>query len=122
MLELLSENSEGEGWEDPERWAKAFCTTPGHIMRMLDLPEQALNQAEHLRQPAIQTRLVEVHSLLNRVRPWFRSDLACWTWFISEPLPSFGRLPALEVVKQYPEKGIEALHDFITARDMGGFE
>jgi len=122
MLELLNENGDGAGWEDPERWAKTFCTTPDHIVRMLDLPESALTGGDKLRQPSVQTRLLEVHSLLNRVRPWFRSDMATWTWFISEPLASFGRLPPIEVLKQYPDKGVEALHDYITARDMGSFE
>jgi hypothetical protein len=110
------------GFEDPKLWAKAFYTTVEHIARFLDIPAQSLKRTDRVKKPNVQTRLVEVHGILRRVRPWFSSDQAAWAWYIGEPITSFGRLTPSEIVKQYHEEGIEALNDYITAKEMGSFE
>ena len=113
---------ESSGFEDPKLWAGAFYTTVEHIARFIDLPAQSLKRADRLKQARVQTRMIEVHAILRRVRPWFSSDQATWAWFIGEPITSFGRLTPSEVIKQFHEKGVEALNDYITAKEMGGFE
>jgi uncharacterized protein (DUF2384 family) len=110
------------GFEDPKLWAGAFYTTVDHIARFIDIPAQSLKRADRIRQARVQTRMVEVHGILRRIRPWFASDQAAWAWFIGEPLTSFGRLTPSEIVKQFHEEGIEAINDYITAKEMGSFE
>ncbi len=122
MLALLNEDVKEEGREDPRAWANQFSTTIEHIAKYISIPAQSLKRKERLKQPKVQTRMIEVHALLRRVRPWFHSNLAAWAWYIGEPLPSFGNLTPSEIIKQYHEKGIEALNDYITSKEMGGFE
>lgn len=108
--------------EQPKAWSATFNTTVEHIARFTDLPLQSLQRHERLQQARIQTRLSEVHALLRRVRPWFSSDQAAWAWYIGEPLVSFGGLTPAEIIKQFKENGVTALNDYITAKNMGGFE
>lgn len=122
MIALRISSASEQGLEQPSAWAKAFFTTIDHIARFVDLPVQSLKRAERVKQAKVQTRLTEIHALLRRVRPWFNSDQAAWAWYIGEPLIAFGRLTPSEVVKQYSESGIEALNDWITEREMGGFQ
>jgi hypothetical protein len=110
------------GLEDPKAWAAVFFTTVEHIARFIDLPAQSLKRADRLKQARVQTRMIEVHALLRRIRPWFSSDQAAWAWYIGEPLGAFGRLTPSEVVKHYHEQGIESLNNYITSKEMGGFE
>lgn len=110
------------GVQQPAQWAEMFFTSTDHIARFVALPAQSLKRPERLTKPKVQTRLVEVHALLRRVRPWFSSDQAVWAWFIGEPLLSFGRLTPSEVVRQYGDAGLESINDWVTEREMGGFQ
>ncbi len=56
------------------------------------------------------------------VRPWFSCNLETWNWFINEPLIPFGNLTPSAVINEYGEDGIEALIEFIFAKEMGGFD
>ncbi|MGR5176335.1 hypothetical protein ACPV4B_02995 [Vibrio parahaemolyticus] len=111
-----------EGIEDPKLWANTFYTTVDHIALFVDLPAQSLKRIDRLKQARIQTRLLEVHAILRRVQPWFSSEQAAWSWFIGEPIASFGRLTPSEIIKQYKSDGVEAINDYITAKEMGAFE
>lgn len=111
-----------ESIEQPKAWATMFHTTVEHIARFIALPAQSLKRADRLTQPRVQTRLKEVRALLRRVRPWFNSDASAWAWYIGEPLDAFGRLTPAEVVKRYGDNGIESINDWISEREMGGFQ
>lgn len=108
--------------ETPKTWSASLNTTVEHIARFIDVPLQSLQRQERLQQPRVQSRLQEVHALLQRVRPWFSSDQAAWAWFIGEPLTAFGGLTPSEVIKQFHGDGVVALNDYLTAKSMGGFE
>lgn len=118
---IIGSDSES-GHEVPSSWAATFYTTVDHIARFVDLPVQSLKRQDRLKLARVQTRLIEVRAILRRVRPWFNSDQAAWAWFIGEPLISFGNLTPSEIIKLHHEKGIEALNDWITEREMGGFQ
>lgn len=122
MLSLKIDSTNKDGIENPALWADAFYTTTDHIARFVHLPFQSLKRHDRLSQPKIQTRLKEIHMLLRRVRPWFNSDQAAWAWFIGEPLIAFGRLTPSQVVKHFQDSGIDSLNDWITEREMGGFQ
>ncbi|GGZ47571.1 hypothetical protein GCM10007105_37070 [Shewanella chilikensis] len=53
---------------------------------------------------------------------WFKSDHAAWAWYIGEPLLSFGQLTPAEVVRLFQESGIVSLNDWVTERELGGFQ
>ncbi|TPE54313.1 hypothetical protein FJM67_05040 [Maribrevibacterium harenarium] len=122
MATLKIGSPPAHGYELPSSWAEAFCTTVDHIARFVDLPSQSLKRKDRIMNVKVQTRLIEVHALLRRVRPWFNSDQAAWAWYIGEPLVAFGRLTPAEIIKIHHEKGIEALNDWITERELGGFQ
>lgn len=122
MNSMQIKTAPSTGLELPSEWAANFYTTVDHIARFVDLPPQSLRRHDRVKQPKIQTRLSEIHALLRRIRPWFNSDQATWAWYIGEPLIAFGRLTPAEVVKHYQESGIEALNDWVTEREMAGFQ
>lgn len=121
-MSSLQLKQDENGYEDPKLWAGNLYTTVDHIAKFIDVPVLSLKRKDRFHQPKIQTRLIEIHALLRRVRPWFSSDQAAWAWYIGEPLTSLGRLTPSEVVKQYKDAGIEALNDYVTSKEMGGFE
>ncbi len=118
----MFEVSQNSFTEQPKNWSVSLNTTVEHIARFIDIPLQSLQRKERLSQPRVQSRLREVHALLQRVRPWFSNDQAAWAWFIGEPLAAFGGLTPSEVIKQFHGEGIVALNDYLTAKSMGGFE
>ncbi|MCC5453148.1 hypothetical protein LMJ53_15615 [Rheinheimera sp. UJ51] len=110
-----------QGIEQPKAWAEAFFTSIEQLADFVDLPPQSLKRSERVKQSKVQTRLIEIHLLLRRVRPWFNSDQATWAWYIAEPLVAFEQLTPSEVIKKFHGSGIQALNDWITERELGGF-
>ncbi|MCC5453293.1 hypothetical protein LMJ53_16380 [Rheinheimera sp. UJ51] len=110
-----------QGIEQPKAWAEAFFTTIDHLAAFVDLPPQSLKRPERVKQSKVQTRLIEIHALLRRVRPWFNSDQAAWAWYIGEPIVAFEQLTPSKIIKKFHGSGVEALNDWITEREMGGF-
>lgn len=119
---MLAEKLQSNGLEDPKLWESTFFTTMDHLARFMDIPVQSLRRKERFCQAKVQTRLLEVHAILRRVRPWFDNDQAAWAWYISEPLPSFANLTPAEIIKLHKGAGVEAINDFITAKELGGFD
>ena len=107
---------------DAKAWANVLGVTVKQIARYVDIPEQSLLRKERLVKPLVQARLLDVGALLRRVQPWFDSELQAWAWYTGQPIGSFGNLTPSEVVKQYGEKGIDALQDYITSKEMGAYE
>ncbi len=119
---MLADKLLSNGIEDPKQWENTFCTTTDHLARFMDIPVQSLKRKERFTQAKVQTRLLEIHALLRRVRPWYDSDQAAWAWYISEPLASFANLTPAEIIKLHKGAGVEAINDFITAKELGGFD
>lgn len=119
---MFVSNLQSNGLEDPKLWESTFFTTTDHLARFMDIPLQSLKRKERFSQAKVQTRLLEVHAILRRVRPWFDSDQAAWAWYISEPLASFANLTPAEIIKLHKGKGVEGINDFITAKELGGFD
>ncbi len=117
-IDSISEN----GIEDPKEWAEAFCTTVDYIAQFVNLPPASLKQRDRFKSADVQNRFVEIHRLLNDVRPWFNSDQAAWAWFISEPLKDFGRLTPSEVVQQYNSSGISLLNSWVIEQEMQHYQ
>ncbi|WP_445428330.1 hypothetical protein [Alishewanella sp. HL-SH05] len=110
-----------QGVEQPKAWAAAFFTSIEHLADFVDLSPQSLKRSDRVKQSKVQTRLIEIHALLRRVRPWFNSDQAAWAWYIGEPILAFEQFTPSEIIKKFHGSGIEALNDWITEREMGGF-
>lgn len=113
---------QSNGLEDPKQWESTFFTTTDHLARFMDIPVQSLKRKERYTQTKVQTRLLEVHGILRRVRPWFDSDQGAWAWYIGEPLTSFANLTPAEIIKLHKSAGVDAINDFITAKELGGFD
>ncbi|MDP5034619.1 MAG: hypothetical protein NWQ54_12590 [Paraglaciecola sp.] len=112
-------NAPEQDIEQPKVWAEAFFTTIDHLAAFVDLPPQFLKRQERVKQSKVQTRLIENHALLRRVRPWFNSDQVAWAWYIVEPIVAFEQLTPSEMIKIFHGSGIETLNDWITVRELG---
>ncbi|MFD1385042.1 hypothetical protein ACFQ45_16940 [Rhodanobacter aciditrophus] len=110
------------GTELLERWAEAFPTSVDLVAQHVGLPLNPLKSLDSKSLELTHTRLLDIHKLLCRVRPWFNSDKATWEWFINEPLAPFNGLTPSDVVKSYHNGGIEALHEWVDGRELGGFQ
>ncbi len=105
-----------------ERWAEAFSTSVDLVALHVGLPLNPSKSQDSKSLELTHTRLLDIHKLLCRVRPWFNSDLATWEWFIGESLVPFGGLTPSEVVKSHHDKGVEALNEWVDSRELGGFQ
>ncbi len=110
------------GAEVLESWADAFSIPVDQVAQYVGLP---LNPSKSLDSKSLElthTRLLDIHKLLFRVRPWFNSDQATWEWFIGESLVPFGGLSPSEVINSHHDKGVEALNEWVDGRQLGGFQ
>lgn len=60
--------------------------------------------------------------IIHSVSPWFDSDYKSWTWFISEPIISFGNKTPAQIVKERGHIGVDAVRDYIASKNLGAFE
>ncbi|GAA0373420.1 hypothetical protein GCM10009092_42000 [Bowmanella denitrificans] len=110
------------GLVNPRALAEGIGVTVEQLSRYMDIPMQSLTKQVRLSSPKVQTRLVDVKAILTRVRPWFDSDLEAWAWYVGKPIPSLDGLTAAETIKLYGNDGVSAVQDFITSKELGGFE
>lgn len=101
--------------------AKALSTSKVSLLRAIGLSFELKELDDPEKRTLVIKRLSEIDSLLNTVRPWFSSDSECWYWFINEKLVAFSQTPS-EIVSQYQERGISALHEWIEERKTGNFQ
>lgn len=120
MFEI--DSSPGQSDELLDNWASAFSTSVDHVSHYIGLPLHSSEEVGFNDSGATQTRLFDIHKLLCRVRLWFSSDQATWEWFIGESLVPFGGLTPSEVVKLYHDEGIDALNEWVSARELAGFQ
>jgi hypothetical protein len=64
----------------------------------------------------------DIIELLARVRTWFACEEEMLNWYLHEPLVAFGDLTPTEVIKRHGDKGFRELLEYITAKELGGFE
>lgn len=61
-------------------------------------------------------------AILYIVKPWFDSNAKRWSWFVNEPLLGFGDKTASEIICEQGLRGVDAVFDFITTKNLGAFE
>ena len=82
------------------RLATALETEEGEIAEMLGLSLESVSSYERLQSPMTQSRLRELLEILIRVEPHMGSSKAALSWYRTEPLPSFGGITAVQLVKE----------------------
>lgn len=107
---------------DAKEMSDSLGVTLSHLARYVHLSEQSLSRKDRVVKKPVQTRLLDVKSIMSRTRRWFDTDLQAWAWFTGQPLTSLGNLTASEVINLYGDKGVDAIQDYITAKELGGFE
>ncbi|MFQ3250594.1 MAG: hypothetical protein ACI9O6_002433 [Glaciecola sp.] len=68
------------------------------------------------------TLLIHTFDIIAGVMHWFDCDYQCWIWYLSKPLTSFNNQTAVDIVRDHGERGVEALDNFITSKNLGRFE
>lgn len=108
--------------EAMEDWAEALSTSTESVMNSLGLSFDYSELDDSKHRVIAQSRLREIYALLSIVRPWFRSDMDCWTWFVNKQLTPFSDLTPSEVVTRYQSRGIKSLRSWVNDRNMGHFQ
>jgi len=103
-------------------YANQLGVTLTHFARYVGLSEQSLSRKDRMAKPSVQSRLLDVQSILTRVGAWFDTPQQAWAWYTGKPIASFDNLTPAELVKIYGEKGITAIQDYISAKELGGYE
>jgi hypothetical protein len=119
MQEFLSNHGEDEQFEDPANWASELNISFDTLAFAVALPIGPL-QVNSM-SPEVQTRLKNVHAILYRVRPRFKSLEEAWQWFSSTPVAGFGDLSASGVITQYGDQGIAMVKSHVEHKKLGGF-
>ena len=100
----------------PSKIAAALRTTSEEVARTVGLGKDAMQRKVRIRSDRTQRRLREMVEILNKVEPRFGSALMAYAWYRSEPLPGFGGMTAMRLVRE--GMATEVL-DFIDAVDAG---
>lgn len=100
----------------PRLIAEELRTTVDDVARSTGLGRDALVRKDRVGSPRTQTRLREMVEILNRVAPRFGSELMAYAWYRSEPLPGFGGMTAMHLVR---DGRAAEVTDYIDAVDAG---
>ncbi|MTH79456.1 antitoxin Xre/MbcA/ParS toxin-binding domain-containing protein [Paracoccus aestuariivivens] len=93
------ENFAKAGQFAPDRIAEVLRTTRDEVARTVGLGRDAVMRPNRIASAKTQKRLREMVEILNRVEPRFGSSLIAYAWYRSEPLPGFGGLTAMQLVR-----------------------
>ncbi len=99
----------------PRRIAEELKTTLDEVAQSTGLGRDALARKERVASPRTQTRLREMVEILNRVTPRFGSELMAYAWFRSEPLPGFGGMTAMHLLRDGRAAEVTAYIDAVDA-------
>ena len=113
-MDFASYSSEGQFV--PKKIADAFRTTSEEVGRTLGLGKDAIQRRDRLKSDKTQKRLREMIEIINKVEPRFGSPMMAYAWYRSEPLPGFGNMTAMHLVRE--GRSTDVL-DFIDAVDAG---
>ncbi len=109
----------GEKGVSPDRLSAALHITKSELALAAGLSRDAVSKAARSGSVVTQARLREVSEIINWViLAWAGSELAAYTWYRSQPLPSFGDATAEELVRQGLGEKVRAYLGRIAA---GGF-
>jgi hypothetical protein len=111
----LAQYAEG-GQFAPRKIAEVLRTTSAEVARTAGLGRDAVQRKDRLSSDRTQRRLREMVEVLNKVEPRFGSPLMAYAWYRSEPLPGFGGLTAMQLVR---DGNVDEVLSFIDAVDAG---
>lgn len=113
---MFIEISAHDGQFAPGRIAEALRTTKDEVARTVGLGRDAIMRADRVASPKTQKRLREMVEIVNRLEPRFGSPLIAYAWYRSEPLPGFGGMTAMQLVR---EGHADEVMDYLDAVDAG---
>ncbi len=105
-----------DGLFSPRKIADALRTTSEEIARTAGLGKDAIQRKDRIRSDKTQRRLREMTEIVNKVEPRFGSALIAYAWYLSEALPGFSGLTAMQLVRS---GRAEDVLDYIDAIDAG---
>lgn len=83
----------------PARIATALRTTRTEVAETIGLGRDAVMRPDRIASARVQKRLREMAEILVRVEPRFGSALVAYAWYRATPLPGFGGLTAMQLVR-----------------------
>jgi hypothetical protein len=123
MLSTFSQMPDGSEIEDPRKWVEQLHTNMETLAFSAGLPETSLKRTDRFQSIKVQSRLQDIHAIIERISPWFDYyKERSWLWFRSTPIPAFDNKSASEVLRECGSQGLIAIHDYIGMKEAGGFE
>ncbi len=118
MSALIEQLIDDTGYISTQAIADEFHTTVKEIGSHSGLSPDTILKRESFQSKTSQKRLRDIVMIINRVLPWCGTPLQVYTWFRSEPNPSFGDLTAEGMVKRDMS---EAVLEYLDRIEEGGF-
>lgn len=103
---------------DPAAIATALGVTVGYLADICRLPPDALASGPVLAGSAPYERLRDVALILDAALPLCGSAAEALSWFVSEPIPSFGGMTAQQAVG---DGGAAMVRDYLARVADGGY-
>lgn len=107
---------------ETQRLISELGVTMKHFSLHTGIPFQSLTRKERLMTNTTQSKFADIKAILRRVNPWFDSYHQAWAWYIGQPIAGLGNLTPSEAIKKFGDKGVTAVNDYITSKELGGFE
>jgi len=112
------ENHEAEGRISVDALVESLHITKIELASATGLSRDAVSKRVRVNARRTQSRLREVVEIIQRVLPWAGSVQAAFSWYRSQPLPSFGDQTAEDLVKA---GRAEAVRQYLSRIAVGGY-
>lgn len=106
------------GHVDIDRVTGAFRLTKGQLAETAGLALATISKADRREGPRVQTRMLEVIEILERIREWAGSNAHALAWYRAEPIPALDGRTAEALVKAGEAA---AVRDYLDHFALGGF-
>lgn len=116
--DFLAEVTLANGRIAPDLLSEELHITKAELALASGLSRDAVSKASRLNAVATQSRLRDVVEIINRVTQWAGSVGQAFSWYRSQPLPSFGDRTAEDLVK---EGRAEAVKRYLSRIAVGGY-
>lgn len=103
--------------QDVDQLVQQLRISKHELARALGLWPESITHDEQLRSTCTQQRLQQTMTTLTYVQPWAGSTRAAWSWYRSQPIPSFGGITASQLVSS--DRGEQVLA-YLAAVAEGG--
>ena len=113
----INDSRHEDGSVDIQKLAGVLLVTPHELALAAGLTETELSESTKVASASARVKLDAFLNILEQVTPWSGDLKSAFSWYRSQPLPSFGHMTAEDLVKA---GRTTSLRSYLARVDSGG--